>query len=44
MSENKFVVNNEGNIFLDRDGSTFLAMINYLRYDLKDMPTFENKI
>ena len=44
MSEYKCIKNNEGNIFIDRDGSTFLAMINYLRYDLKDMPTFENKI
>ena len=31
-----------GKIFVDRDGETFLALINYLRNDRKDVPVFEN--
>ena len=35
-------VNQHGNIFLDRDGSTFLALINYLRNNRDEFPQFAN--
>ena len=30
-------------IFIDRDGSTFLSLINYLRNNRKEIPEFSNK-
>ena len=36
-------VNSEGNIFIDRDGATFLALVNYLRNERSDFPKFENE-
>ena len=30
-----------GNIFLDRDGETFLTLINYLRNHRKELPKFD---
>ena len=35
--------NSDGDIFLDRDGKTFLNMINYLRNDRQEMPKFDSK-
>jgi|TARA_B110001450_G_C17202834_1_gene312128 hypothetical protein len=35
---------NDGFIFLDRDGKTFLNVINYLRNDRKNFPAFETKL
>ena len=31
-----------GTIFIDRDGETFLTLVNYLRNGRKDLPAFEN--
>ena len=31
-------INQSGNVFLDRDGSTFLSLINYLRNNRDDFP------
>jgi hypothetical protein len=35
-------VNENGNVFLDRDGATFLSLINYLRNNRKDFPKFDS--
>ncbi len=34
--------NHSGNIFLDRDGETFLAVVNYLRNHRRAMPKFDS--
>jgi hypothetical protein len=31
----------EGNVFLDRDGATFMALLNYLRNQREEMPVFD---
>jgi hypothetical protein len=36
-------VNSEGNVFIDRDGATFLSLVNYLRNDRFTFPKFENE-
>ena len=35
---------NHGRIFVDRDGESFLGLINYLRNGRRDVPLFENKL
>ena len=35
-------VNEAGHVFLDRDGATFLSLINYLRNNRKDFPKFDS--
>lgn len=35
-------VNENGHVFLDRDGATFLSLINYLRNNRKDFPKFDS--
>lgn len=37
----KLTTNNEGNIFLDRNGSTFICLVNYLRNNREELPQFE---
>ena len=37
----KLVTNEEGNIFLDRNGSTFICLVNYLRNNREEIPSFE---
>ena len=34
----KLVTNEEGNIFLDRNGSTFICLVNYLRNNREEIP------
>ena len=36
-------VNEEGEVFLDRDPKTFEMLINYLRSDCRIFPAFETK-
>ena len=36
-------VNQDGNVFLDRDGATFLCLINYLRNERSSFPAFDSK-
>lgn len=36
-------VTSEGNIFIDRDGATFLALVNYLRNNRDTFPKFESE-
>lgn len=36
-------VNQDGNVFLDRDGATFLSLINFLRNNRKQFPQFDCK-
>lgn len=35
--------NQDGYIFLDRDGKTFLTLVNYLRNERRSFPVFETK-
>ena len=34
--------NDKGNIFLDRDGETFLTLVNYLRNHRRAIPKFDS--
>ena len=43
FQSNKLTIDDDGRVFVDRDGKTFVAMINFLRNECLIAPAFDSE-